>query len=224
MEKMTEHRTIKLAPSILSADFALLGEEVKRVAEAGADYIHIDVMDGSFVPSISFGFPIIRAVRKVTEIPLDVHLMIDEPIRYIDEFVEAGADIITVHYESCKHLNRTLQAIRGKGVRAGVAINPATPLTVLEYVLEDVDMILLMSVNPGFGGQAYIPNTTEKIRKLRKILDDRALTVEIEVDGGISLQNVCEVTQAGADVLVAGSAVFNNEREKNVRAFKEAFS
>lgn len=212
---------MELAPSILSADFSILGEEIRKVDRAGADYIHIDVMDGIFVPSISFGFPVISSVRKVTDKPFDVHLMIDEPVRYIDEFVEAGADIISVHCESCRHLNRTLQTIREKGVKAGVVLNPATPLEALTYVLEDVDMVLLMSVNPGFGGQKYIPNTTEKIMRLREIIDSRGLRTKIEIDGGISLTNAREIADAGADVLVAGSAVFHGDSEKNVKALKE---
>ena len=218
------NRTIRLAPSLLSADFSVLGEEVSRVTEAGADYIHIDVMDGMFVPSISFGFPVITSIRKMTEKPFDVHLMIEEPVRYIDEFVKAGADIITVHYESCRHVNRTLQAIREKGVKSGIVLNPATPLSNLEYVLSYVDMVLLMSVNPGFGGQIYLPETTDKIRSLRDMIDRRNLPVLIEVDGGINLENAAEVIEAGADVLVAGSAVFRGDREKNVRDFKEIMS
>ena len=212
---------MELAPSILSADFSILGEEIRKVDRAGADYIHIDVMDGIFVPSISFGFPVISSVRKVTDKPFDVHLMIDEPVRYIDEFVKAGADIISVHCESCWHLNRTLQTIREKGVKAGVVLNPATPLETLTYVLEDVDMVLLMSVNPGFGGQKYIPNTTEKIMRLREIIDRRGLRTKIEIDGGINLTNAREIADAGADVLVAGSAVFHGDSEKNVKALKE---
>ncbi len=212
---------MELAPSILSADFSILGEEIRKVDRAGADYIHIDVMDGIFVPSISFGFPVISSVRKVTDKPFDVHLMIDEPVRYIDEFVKAGADIISVHCESCRHLNRTLQTIREKGVKAGVVLNPATPLEALTYVLEDVDMVLLMSVNPGFGGQKYIPNTTEKIMRLREIIDRRGLRTKIEIDGGINLTNAREIADAGADVLVAGSAVFHGDSEKNVKALKE---
>lgn len=216
-------KIIKLAPSILSADFSKLGDEVKEIDVAGADYIHIDVMDGIFVPSISFGLPVISSIRKVTDKPFDVHLMIEEPVRYIKEFSKAGADIITVHCEACKHLNRTVQTIKEEGLKAGVVLNPSTPLSELEYILEYVDMVLLMSVNPGFGGQKYIDNVTGKIKSLRKMVDERNLNVEIEVDGGITLSNAKEVIEAGADVLVAGSAVFNGDKEKNIKEFMRIF-
>lgn len=212
-----------LAPSILSADFANLGNDIKTIDNAGADYIHIDVMDGKFVPSISFGMPVMKAIRKYTDKVFDVHLMIEEPGRYINEFKEAGADIITVHAEACCHLNRTLQAIKNAGCKTGVALNPATPLSVLDYVLEYTDMVLIMSVNPGFGGQSYIPNSTEKIAQIREIIDKRGLDTDIEVDGGINQSNVTEVIDAGANVIVAGSAVFNGDAQKNVEAFKEIF-
>lgn len=212
-----------LAPSILSADFANLGNDIKTIDNAGADYIHIDVMDGKFVPSISFGMPVMKAIRKYTDKVFDVHLMIEEPGRYINEFKEAGADIITVHAEACCHLNRTLQAIKNAGCKTGVALNPATPLSVLDYVLEYTDMVLIMSVNPGFGGQSYIPNSTEKIAQIRDIIDKRGLDTDIEVDGGINQSNVTEVIDAGANVIVAGSAVFNGDARKNVEAFKEIF-
>lgn len=212
-----------LAPSILSADFANLGNDIKTIDNAGADYIHIDVMDGKFVPSISFGMPVMKAIRKYTDKVFDVHLMIDEPGRYINEFKEAGADIITVHAEACCHLNRTLQAIKNAGCKTGVALNPATPLSVLDYVLEYTDMVLIMSVNPGFGGQSYIPNSTEKIAQIRDIINKRGLDTDIEVDGGINQSNVTEVIDAGANVIVAGSAVFNGDAQKNVEAFKEIF-
>lgn len=212
-----------LAPSILSADFANLGNDIKTIDNAGADYVHIDVMDGKFVPSISFGMPVMKAIRKYTDKVFDVHLMIEEPGRYINEFKEAGADIITVHAEACCHLNRTLQAIKNAGCKTGVALNPATPLSVLDYVLEYTDMVLIMSVNPGFGGQSYIPNSTEKIAQIRDIIDKRGLDTDIEVDGGINQSNVTEVIDAGANVIVAGSAVFNGDAQKNVEAFKEIF-
>ena len=212
-----------LAPSILSADFANLGNDIKTIDNAGADSIHIDVMDGKFVPSISFGMPVMKAIRKYTDKVFDVHLMIEEPGRYINEFKEAGADIITVHAEACCHLNRTLQAIKNAGCKTGVALNPATPLSVLDYVLEYTDMVLIMSVNPGFGGQSYIPNSTEKIAQIRDIIDKRGLDTDIEVDGGINQSNVTEVIDAGANVIVAGSAVFNGDARKNVEAFKEIF-
>lgn len=213
----------KLAPSILAADFANLGSEVKKIDEAGAEYIHIDVMDGNFVPSISFGMPIISAIRGITDKVFDVHLMIDEPIRYIDDFVKAGADLITVHAESCKHLDRTVMAIKETGKKASVALNPATPLSVLEHILPELDMVLIMSVNPGFGGQQFIPYTLEKIKALRAMINERGLSTDIQVDGGVKLSNVEEVLEAGANVIVAGTAVFGGDALQNVVEFKEVF-
>ena len=195
-----------LSPSILSADFAHLGDDIAATEKGGTQYLHYDVMDGMFVPSISFGMPVLKSVRKITDLVLDVHLMIEDPDRYIDEFVKSGADIITVHYEACKDVEKTIQMIREKGVKVGVTIKPKTPLSVLEPLLDKVDMILLMTVEPGFGGQAYIPESTDKIRALRKMLNDRGLTTDIEVDGGIKKDNLEMVLDAGANVIVNLSA------------------
>lgn len=214
----------KLAPSILSANFAALGEDVKKAERAGAQYLHIDVMDGAFVPSLSLGFPVIQSIRKLTDMVFDVHLMICSPDRYIAEFAAAGADIITVHAEACPHLNRTVASIKEQGVKAGVVLNPATPLTELQYILEDLDMVLLMTVNPGFGGQKYIESCTKKIQDLRRMITDRGLNIDIEVDGGIKLSNVRKVLDAGANVIVAGSAVFGGDVEKNVKDFLEVLN
>ena len=201
----------KIAPSILSADFTRLGEEIRRVEEAGADLIHVDVMDGHFVPNITIGPLIVEAARRSTHLPLDVHLMITDPDAYVDAFVKAGADGITVHCEAGVHLHRSIQRVRMAGAKPAVSLNPATPLDTLDYVLEDLDMVLLMSVNPGFGGQAFIDSVMKKIERLRKMIDDRGLDVEIEVDGGIGPDNIGKVHAAGADVFVAGSAIFLSE-------------
>ena len=208
-----------LSPSILSADFSKLREEIKTVDEAGAQYIHIDVMDGSFVPNLACGMKMIHGLKGVADLVFDVHLMIDEPIRYIDELVDCGADLITVHAESCKHLDRTIEAIKERGIIAGVALNPATPLTAIEHILEKVDMVLIMTVNPGFGGQKLIPYTIDKVRQLKKMVQERQLKIDIEVDGGVNLSNVETLMDAGANIIVAGSAVFGGDAEENTRCF-----
>ena len=208
-----------ISPSILSADFAHLAKDVEMLNRSEADWVHIDIMDGVFVPNISFGFPVLKYVAKLSEKPLDVHLMIEEPGRYIDDLAEVGADLITVHAEACKHLDRTIEAIKEKGLLAGVALNPATPLSAIEWILPKVDMVLIMSVNPGFGGQKLIPYTVEKVRALKKMIDERGLKTDIEVDGGVNLENVTEVMDAGANIIVAGSAVFKGDISENVERF-----
>ena len=202
---------IKISPSILSADFSRLGEDVRAVDQAGADYIHIDVMDGHFVPNITIGPLIVDALRKVTDKPLDVHLMIENPDLYIADFAKAGADIITVHQEAVPHLHRTVQLIKSLGKKAGVSLNPGTPVETLDIILDDLDLVLIMSVNPGFGGQSFIPSALDKISALRQRITQRGLATELEVDGGVKIDNIREVVAAGADVLVAGSAVFNTD-------------
>jgi len=212
----------KIAPSILSADFTRLGEEVKAVERAGADYIHVDVMDGHFVPNITIGPMVVKAVRRITKLPLDVHLMISNPDGFIESFVDAGADMITVHAEAVDHLHRSLQHIRKAGAKPGVSLNPATPPEVLEYVLSDLNLVLLMTVNPGFESQAFIPEVVPKIRRLREMIDQRQLGVEIEVDGGINPETIHQVSAAGAEVFVAGSAIFySKDYAQTIRLMRE---
>ena len=207
---MSRAQLIELAPSILSADFARLAEQIQAAAAGGGTVVHVDVMDGHFVPNITIGPVVVRSVRKATDLPLDCHLMIENPDQYIPEFAEAGADWISVHQEACRHLNRTLNLIKGHGARAGVVINPATPVEALSEVLDIVDYVLVMSVNPGFGGQKFIPGAVHKIMKLADLRSQRGLNYRIEVDGGIALDTVAEVVRAGAEILVAGNAVFGN--------------
>lgn len=205
---------VKIAPSILSADFSKLGEEIKDVERGGADYIHVDVMDGHFVPNITIGPLIVEAIRPITKLPLDVHLMIDNPDQYIEAFANAGADYLTVHVEACKHLHRTIHYIKSFGVKAGVVLNPATPVQTIEHVIEDIDMVLLMTVNPGFGGQKFIESVLPKIRQVKELVDKKGLSVEIEVDGGVNEETARKCVKAGANVLVAGSAIYNEKDRK----------
>jgi ribulose-phosphate 3-epimerase len=214
---------VKIAPSILAADFSKLGDEVKAVEQAGADWIHIDVMDGHFVPNITVGPLVVEALRKVTDLPLDVHLMIADADKYIKDFAQAGADILTVHVEACQHLHRTIQHIKDQKVRAGVVLNPATPLSSLEEVLHEIDMVLLMSVNPGFGGQKFIPSLLDKTMNLSEIMKNYEHEFDLEVDGGVNGENAGQLKEVGANVLVAGSAIFNSDNyEKAIQQLREA--
>ena len=214
----------KLAPSILAADFKRLGEQVRAVDEAGAQYIHLDVMDGAFVPSISFGMPVIQSLRSCTGLVFDVHMMVEEPGRYIQDIKAAGADLICVHQEACIHLDRTVNQIKEAGLKAAVALNPATPVSTLENILPELDMVLIMSVNPGFGGQKFIPYALDKVRRVRAMADERGLETDIQVDGGVTAENAGALIQAGANVLVAGSAVFKGDAAANVRRFLDVFA
>ncbi|WP_066068524.1 ribulose-phosphate 3-epimerase [Neobacillus soli] len=206
---------VKIAPSILSADFSKLGEEILAVERGGADYIHIDVMDGHFVPNITIGPLIVEAIRPITKLPLDVHLMIENPDQYIEAFVKAGADYITVHVEACRHLHRTIQNIKSYGIKAGVVLNPATPVDSIQHIIGEIDMVLLMSVNPGFGGQKFIPEVLPKIRKVKELANQKGVALEIEIDGGVNPETAKLCMEAGATVLVAGSAIYNQTNYAN---------
>lgn len=214
----------QLSTSILAADFNKLGEQIEEVEKAGCQWLHIDVMDGMFVPSISMGMPVIASIRKKSNLFFDVHLMVEKPERYVEEFARCGADMITVHVEACNHLDRTIELIHDSGAKAGVALNPATSLTTLDHVLDKVDMVLLMTVNPGFGGQKYIASCTPKIRELRKRIKDLGREIDIEVDGGVNDATIETVLEAGANIIVAGSAVFKGDIAKNIHMFQEQFS
>lgn len=214
-------KTKKIAPSLLSADFCNLQRDIEMLEKAGADVLHIDVMDGHFVPNITIGIPVLEAIKKYAKIPCDVHLMIEKPERYVEDFVKAGADYLTVHAEACTHLHRTLQHIRSLGCKSGVALNPHTPISAIEEVLDEVDLILIMSVNPGFGGQSFIPNALDKVRRLKSLLKSRNLEhIEIEIDGGVKLNNIQEVAEAGVDIIVSGSGIFNGKPEETIAEMK----
>jgi len=214
---------IEIAPSILSADFARLGEQIKTVEQAGASLLHVDVMDGRFVPNITVGLPVVKAIARATRLPIDAHLMIVEPGRYAESFVKAGANMVSIHIEADPHAHRTLSAIRAAGAQAGIAFNPATPLSALEEAIKFADYALLMSVNPGFGGQEFIPESLDKVRRLRKMIDERGLRTRIEIDGGIDIDNIADVTGAGAEIIVAGSAIFGaGDPGVAVRKLREA--
>ncbi len=211
-----------IAPSILNANFLKLGEQIELVNSSRADFLHLDIMDGNFVPNLTFGFPIIKQIKSISKLPLDTHLMIRDPDRYLEDFREAGADNLTVHYEVCDHLHRTIQKIKDLGMKASVTLNPATPVSVLENILPDVYMVLLMSVNPGFGGQSFIPQTVEKIKKLRQMIVSRDLNTLIQIDGGVDISNIAELSQAGVDVFVVGSAIFKDKEPlEMIRKLKE---
>ncbi|MDI6754653.1 MAG: ribulose-phosphate 3-epimerase [Thermodesulfobacteriota bacterium] len=220
--KMKNEKFNKISPSILSADFSRLGEEVKAVETAGADYIHVDVMDGHFVPNITIGPMIVESLRRMTSLPLDVHLMIQNPDNFLSAFIDAGADILTVHVEACVHLHRTLSEIKKRGARAGVSLNPATPLCLIESALEYADLVLVMTVNPGFGSQEFIPSVLPKVEQLRTLIDQKGWNLEVEVDGGIKVDNIGEVAKAGADVFVSGSGIFKtSDYGKTITAMRE---
>lgn len=217
-------RMADIAPSLLSADFANLSEEIRKVENGGADYLHLDVMDGIFVPNITFGPPVIKMLKKITSIPFDVHLMIDKPERYIKDFVDAGADILTVHVEATTHLHRTIQEIKSYGIKAGISLNPATPLSSIECVLDDIDLILIMTVNPGFGGQSFINSMIDKIKRTRRMINESNKNILLEIDGGVKLDNALELSNLGVDILVAGSAIFGAEDiTKRTMEFKDLF-
>jgi ribulose-phosphate 3-epimerase len=212
---------VRISPSILSADFSTLGSQVKEIEKYGADFIHIDVMDGNFVPNISFGIPVITSIRKLTDLPFDVHLMIENPARYIDDFAAAGADIITVHYEADRHIDRTISYIKSKGIKAAVALNPATPISCIRDIISELDMVLIMTVNPGFGGQKFIPYTMNKVRELKDISASLNKDLLIQVDGGIDKSNIKSIVECGANVIVAGSSVFaNGNISENINALR----